>query len=490
MNINLYKFSKRENSTKQPDGTGTQFSCYLKEPTSVVNPTVIIETTSNTFPDYNYAKIDTFGRYYFITDIVSDGYAWIISMQTDVLATYRSDVSAATLYLLRCSDSYDGNIIDTLYPVSTEYSTAIVKADSPWNAYSNDPEVRISGGVFIIGCICKPNGSLYGVIGSMRYYVLDTTGMVKILDRLLDDNFLETQGYLDPADGISVELQKSLIDPLSFIKSCVWIPLDYSTLTALNGFSSEQTDLPIWSWTLDDVKYKLVTTSSPYIDIVGSSLTLTAHPQAATRGSYMNCEPYTRISAIIPPFGFFDLDTTKLKKSTYVKYHILVDYLTGEGILNITDDNDVVINRFDSKVGVNIQISQVTHDYIGGASQISSGIGGFFGSLAELDLGGAVSSLFGTVGSAMNIMRPSVSSIGGNGGFSSLYGQPTLYQHFFTALDDDNSHKGRPLCQNKTISTLSSGSFFAAMDGDIPIPGTAGEQADLKNYLENGVFYE
>lgn len=490
MDVNLFKFTKRENSTKQPTGPGTKYSCYLKDPTSIVNPTIVIETTGNAFPDYNYAYIATFGRYYFISDIVSNGLLWEISMETDILGTYKSAISSASLYLLRCSDSYDGSIIDTLYPVSTEYSTAIVKADSPWNAYSNDPEVRISGGVFIIGCICKPGGSLYGVIGSMRYYVLTTSGMVQLLDKLLDDNFLETQGYLDPADGISVELQKSLIDPLSFIKSCVWIPLEYSTLTALNGFSSEQTNLPIWSWDLTGVKYKIVTTNSPYIDIVGSSLTLTAHPQASARGSYMNCEPYTRISAIIPPFGFFDLDTTKLKKSTYVKYHILVDYLTGEGILNITDDNDVVINRFDSKVGVSIQISQVTHDYIGGASQISSGIGGFFGNLAELDLGGAVSSLFGTVGSAMNIMKPIVSSIGGNGGFSSLYGQPTLYQHFFTAVDDDLSHKGRPLCQNKTISTLSSGSFFAAMDGDVAIAGTAGEQAMLKSFLESGVFYE
>ena len=65
MNITLYRFSKPNNSTKQPSG-GTSISCVLKENTSILNPVFILK--NNDF-DYNYCKWNN--RYYFINDIVS-----------------------------------------------------------------------------------------------------------------------------------------------------------------------------------------------------------------------------------------------------------------------------------------------------------------------------------------------------------------------------------------------------------------------------------
>ena len=489
MDVKLFKFSKRENSTKQPIG-GTTFQCYLKEPTSVVNPTIVIETSGNAFPDYNYGYISTFGRYYFITDIVSDGYMWEISMQTDILATYKSQISASTLYLLRCSSSYDGNIVDNFYPVSTKYTTRKISAQSPWSITAENPDINISNGVFIVGIVADPGGSV-GNIGSVNYHAMTRSALRSLLSTLMDDDFYVSTNppYLDINDA-SVQLQKAIIDPLSFIKSCVWIPIQYSTLAVSNGFATESTALEVWSWTLTNVSHKTMISTKPYMTVTGTSLTIEAHPQAASRGSFMNCEPYTRMAAIIPPFGFFDLDTTKLKSSTYLKYEIIVDFLEGNGILNLTDDNGVVISRYQSQVGVPVQLSQVTRDYIGGAVSTGQNIVNSVASLFTGNLAGAINNGLSAIGSASELMKPIVSSIGSNGSYSSLYGLPTLFQHFFEAVPDDNSHIGRPLCQNKTISTLSSGSFFMAREGDIAISGTAGEQADLKDFLERGIFYE
>ena len=87
-------------------------------------------------------------------------------------------------------------------------------------------------------------------------------------------------------------------------------------------------------------------------------------------------------------------------------------------------------------------------------------------------------------------MRPIVSDIGSNGAFSGMYGLPTLYHVFFSPVPDDIAHIGRPLCQFRTISTLSDGTFFMARSGDVAISGTAEEQARLKEFLEEGIFYE
>ena len=482
MQINLYKLSKRENSTLQPTGTGTQFDCYLKDPTSAVKPTVVLETSGNTFPDYNYAHISTFGRYYFITDIVSAGMHWIISMETDILATYKSSISAASLYLLRCSDAYDGTIIDTFYPVSTDYSQVVTYGTSPF-IHDTTENIDISTGTFIVGITTKPGGSGNGQYGSIKYYAMPKASFVGLIDTLLDDTFLSS--YLSSSDA-SIELQKSIVDPLQFIKSCVWITDLYSSIS---GFSTENNDLDVWSWGPISCKNKLLTSTHPY-RVYNTSINITAHPQASARGSYMNCEPYTKLMIRVPAFGLFQLDTSLLKESTYVRAQITLDYITGDGILEIYNSDSVMLTREVGLVGVPIQLTQVTHDYIGGVSRIGGAFGSLVDSAAHLSLGGVISSIFSGIGNAAGILQPVASSVGSNGAFAGMYGKPALYHTFFSAVPDDNAHIGRPLCQNKTISTLSSGSFFMARDGDIPIPGTSGEQASLKEYLEKGVFYE
>ena len=59
-------------------------SCTLKDETSVENPTILVATSAN-ISGYNYMYIQEFGRYYFITDIVSvrDG-LWAVSGHVDV----------------------------------------------------------------------------------------------------------------------------------------------------------------------------------------------------------------------------------------------------------------------------------------------------------------------------------------------------------------------------------------------------------------------
>lgn len=67
----------------------------LRESTSIINPVITIdsELAYDMIQQINYAHIEAFHRYYFITNIVSVGYRlWQIDMHVDVLMTYNADI--------------------------------------------------------------------------------------------------------------------------------------------------------------------------------------------------------------------------------------------------------------------------------------------------------------------------------------------------------------------------------------------------------------
>ena len=70
MNVYLFGYAKKENSTAQPTlSSGTLFSMNLKDETSVLNPALTIKPGTTFNPNlYNYAYIPTWTRYYFIND--------------------------------------------------------------------------------------------------------------------------------------------------------------------------------------------------------------------------------------------------------------------------------------------------------------------------------------------------------------------------------------------------------------------------------------
>ena len=108
MDIYLWSFQKRKNSTKVPASAGTKVECYLKEETSIMNPSFIINAAS--LSGYNYLQWDT--NYYFISDIVSIRKdVWRIDCDMDVLATFSAQIKSTTAFI-EYADSYDARIYD------------------------------------------------------------------------------------------------------------------------------------------------------------------------------------------------------------------------------------------------------------------------------------------------------------------------------------------------------------------------------------------
>lgn len=483
MQVKFWKFTKKENSTKQPSGAAAAtFNCRLKDPCSVIDPVITVSVGPLTWPDYNYAYISDFHRYYFVDDIVAVGALFEMHLRCDLLATYKTDIGSASLYVLRSASQYDGNLIDEYYPVKVGVTDVITEATSPWIAGT---EINIqTDGCFVVGLISwiPVIGDLtyYPAYGSITYRAFTRANLQKMVNYLLNDAILDNvNGFV--ATDCSIALQKAIIDPLSFIKSCTWIPVPYTDITT----AQETTNTNIWDWTMPGVASKALINDVPYITKT-QQIQITKHPDAATRGNYLNIEPYTKLSLFAPPFGILDIDTTLAADETYLNNSYTVDLITGIATM-IVKVGTTQTHYLKSQVGVPIQLSQITKDYLGTAA---GGIGGFL-SAAVGALSGNPLMVFGgaaaMIGSAVNAQKPNVSSIGGSGSFSEVRNKTALIHQFRYPASENLAEVGRPLCQTKTISSLSG--YVKAL-GDVAIAGTSGEQSAVKSLIEGGFFYE
>lgn len=467
-NVDLYTFSKRYNSTKVPTGAGTQYSCILKEPSGVLNPRIALNLGITGNPSgYNYAHISTWNRYYYVKEWSFERGFWIADLDVDVLATYKSAIGSASLYVLRASAANNGAIVDNYYPCKTGCNFVSTAITSPYN----------STGCYVIGIVNKA-----GMFGSITYYALSRSNMATLLNGLLTSVVDPLNGF--SASDASMELQLSIVDPIQYIKSAVWLPVPISSITS----DQTETDLNVFNWTISGVTAYRV--SNPSI-ILRNNVALTNHPDYSARGSYVNSKPYTLATLFMPPFGVVELDTTVTCNAASIDADIYIDANTGEGNLVISC-NGIVINKIDAQVGVPIQIAQVARDYLGAVTSVASGVSSVIsGAVAggPAGIAGAVAGGISAIGSAVDAITPRANTIGSSGNFSVLTAKaPELDFQFFRPVDDDNAQNGRPLCEIRQPSNLTG--YMLIQDGDVAISGTMTEAEEVQRLLETGFYYE
>lgn len=470
-NVELYTFSKKENSTLRPSSSPTTLACIIKRGSGLISPKIELDLGLTTAPTWNYCYIPNFGRYYFISEWYNDKALWIANLTIDVLATYRTDIGSTPLYALRSSASYDGRIVDTLYPTKTGSTFNRTNINNLWT---------ITNGVYVMGVVNKDPD-----FGSVKYYILNSADFNDVVTYLLSDSLLTANNF-DPNDA-SLELQKSLIDPLQYIKSCTYIPIASETIAQEY---QEMKTVVIFNWNMGDVGSLIL---KPYVNASKPRLSFTRivdipkHPQTASRGNYTNTSPYTNIQLLIPPFGLIELDTSITCNAERITCEVEIDMPTGRGILNVLC-NGIVLNRLEAQIGVPIQLSQVTRDYLGGAVATVNATAGVIGNALSGNVAGAITSGVNGVAEATRCMIPRSQTIGSGGAFAQLIAQPRIEAQFFELVDDDINHNGRPLCQMVTCS--SNTGYYLIQDGDVAISGTREEAQQIKNYLESGFYWE
>ena len=461
--VRLFTLSKRDNSTKRPTGNGREYSCIIKSGSGILHPTISLDLGKVNDPSqYNYAYIPNFDRYYFIEEWYFERALWTASLKVDVLATYKTEIGNSNLYVMRCASEHNGDIIDTLYPAKSGCSYASDTKTNPW--WDN-----IS---YIVGVVSRA-----GNMGSLAYYGMSGMAISTMCQNLLDDCVTEDNGF--SWDDCSQALQLSLVDPMQYVKSCMALPVSMSEISNIGSASA----VYAFNWDTGATGYRIAL--APYIN-KSFSFSIQKHPDTTSRGNYVNSDPFTKITLTLPPFGTIDIDTSVTCNASTLTAQIRIDPITGKAILTISCNN-IVLNRVEAQLGVPISLSSVTRDYVGTASSALGSISGVVNGALTGDIAGAIGSLSG-IGNAVKSAMPRANTIGTTGGFASAMGTFRLDHQFFRPIADDNTHNGRPLCAMRTLNTLSG--YMIIQDGDVAINGTSAEDAQVRQYLETGFYYE
>ena len=472
----FYSFSKKDNSTAIPTDAGTVFNCVLKEPSSIINPTLILQFEFGAVPNYNYARIDAFGRYYHVVNWTAlNAGRWAVDLKCDVLASYKSTIGNSTFLVERASADFDGYITDTLYP-ATQNKEQTVLSYSPTSATWGLLTLASSyeNGYFVL-CVTNADDATFG------YYVMSYSEFMQFKYALYHDISWYDGGSI--ADGV----KKSIANPYQYINSCIWFPCAVQT-------KGSKVDIEFGFWNSHVQAYRMADNALLESVFGINASTLPKHPQSSTRGQYLNCNPYTKLSVLMNPWGSFELNPAFIAKGYALKCTLRIDFVTGQGFLKIESAPETAGTIGNGKellyssscvFGVPISITQRTVDYSGHGMFA----GGFATALTGHPVLGVTAMLGGALKSSVDLFNPSVSTKGQAGSLASLTAPYNFYFEHYLLTEEDNASEGRPLMKNKQINTLSG--FVKTAEADFSgAIGSVSEREELKSFLLNGFYYE
>ena len=485
--VNLLTFNKRENSTKVPSAAdisgGAALSCTLIDDTSLMNPTFKLNVSGNPVR-YNYCYVAAFERYFFINDWRSYQGFWYASCTCDVLASWKTEIGTGSHYVLRSASDSDGYISDMFYPAKVKLHSSVYTATNPlaWSA----------GHSYVLG-IVGYSATASNQIGSVTYYHMDDAGLNAFINFLMHDvtdwSDIATADY-DPA------VQEALLNPLQYIVSCMALPVSPPSSRTVNSIHFGYYEYQINTGLIAELApgsmvFETVRINKP------------SHPQAATRGAYMNASPFTHMVAHVSAFGDIDLDPSLCIDSnqiTFQFYYSLIDGLCRLAIYPANDGTDhkgQVMYVGCTQIGAQINLSQVLKNPLDIAENTNNtGLGVVSGAMSLLSgnfsgFTSAVSSLFTGLADGTRLKMPTMSGKGTTGSFLSFFDPDFaiyLKYAYFEAVEDDVAENGRPLCKVKTINTLSG--YILCQNAEAVIPGTHEEAERVSQYMNTGFFYE
>lgn len=490
--VKLYSLNKRENSTKRPPASGSlDCNCTLIDDTDLMTPTFKLELGANPI-GYNYCRVQDFNRYYFITKIRSYQNFWYIECSCDVLATYKNDIGSQTHYILRSASSYDEYISDSHYGAKITQNGVRLNQTGPlyWATHHS----------YVIGITGYAENTSSQQVGSVTYYQMDDTALYNFIYYLMHDISryvnIQTAPYDDPG------VQQALINPIQYIVSCIAMPVgfpdSYTPATKIN-FGYYHWDVPANS------AIRVLTRGAQ--DYAYYNIDITKHPQAASRGKFMNAAPYSSYTFHCGPWGDIPLDPSLLIDETTLGYEIRYDLTQGIARIAIGPQNGTYreVNGHkllfcgQTKVGVDILLAQAIVDPLqaqlswetGLNNVVATGVGGGLSTKTLSNMLQAENVLQQTYVDAIKNKFPSCISKGVPGSFLNLmdsaYGTYLLYQ-YYTVVDENLTEFGRPLCQLRQINTLSG--FILCENADAALSATQAEITQVNQYLNSGFFYE
>lgn len=465
--------SKRKNSTLIPEMKNSA-DCTFKNGCSMLNPTLLLNIRTDTFPDYTFFKIEN--RYYRVTDIHSvRNDLFEISGEVDVLATYKSQIGTSSQYILRSAAAFDGSVSDSFYPTKAQKNFVKARKSTKF--------IFPEAGAYVFGIqgLAGGDGKTFG---STTYYVMDIYQASNFMNQVFNiENSEYGAASVASVAKLPEEVYKSIINPQQYITSCMFLPFEAESVGGSTSVSSIKL-----GWYNMSAGARLFDPSFDVLPSISDTFTITKHTQAA-RGVYMNNAPYSEYVLSIMPFGEIPLPSDLLLASTQIYYKVIVDVITGQGTLKIyadSDDSGQLLESRSGQIGVPIAISGGVYDYSPKEVRTKA----FAGMLIQTaQMGRASQPFFSYKDGIMDtVQSPTISTSGSNGALDFLEYDVILYSRFTLVVDDDNTQHGRPLCAVRQINTL--GGYTICLKPELSLAATITEKEEILKYMREGFFYE
>lgn len=458
LNIYLFKVTKKVNSTSKP-ATNTAYLTLtgaLKDPTSIINPTLQISTSSD-LSQVNYCYVSDLHRYYWVNDIVYNRGMYELRCTVDVLATYKTAIGSTSMYVLRASAQKNGAIKDTYYPLTGTVTYSSTAFDSPTIGGYKD-------GFFVISTVGQANQA------GQTIYQMNATQFANVLNQLM----ASADGSVSWG-GLAQGIKNSILNPTDYIVSAFWFPYAFTT--------DGQAEFKCGLWS-SGVQVDVLHNSQGYKSY---SVSVPKHPQAAARGKYMNLAPFTYYALDMGFMGSIQLDASMLIDNSAFTVYVWPDPLTGTArveartqatsymqLCNVTCAYGVPLNIAMGKNNIGNVLS--------GFAEVAAGV-------VSADPVRAVKGVADGIGDVASGIAGTVSSNGSVGSIEGHIRSKRLFARFYEAAANDNTREGSPLCSVTTPATLASG-FIKPEKCDISVDATDNEIRQIKALVEAGFYYE
>lgn len=466
--------SKRENSTKQLAMTATH-DCTFKNGCSMLNPTLLLELETSTFPNYTAFKIEN--RYYNITDVRSvRNNLFEVSGEVDVLATYKANILATTAYVIYDSIN-NTELPDNRLPMKTTKSVQASTAAFPF---------ALSLGTYILSL----TGS-NGCTGIYRASVEEIRALIDDIQTITDNiwtgkNPPDVADYPDTLAGYLKYMGDTLVftyNRLKYvlsqffgsgnipenIRECKYIPFT----VGVNGFHADPLYLGTFETSVDlyqlanNTEYEEVSVSIPW--------------QAS---DYRRRSPYTEIYLYLPYIGMVKLSSENLIGQSSITVGYAIAIRNGEIVCKVKS-GDEILGEYSGNVGVEVPIG-FSNTPLPKASQAV--LAGTASAISKNPIGAGMAAIaFG------DAITPNYTCIGGLDGLAStaLNQNIVCYTVFHDTIVPPNSELqtiGSPTMSPKSLANLTN--YVQTMSASVDGAMTTDERTKINNLLDAGIFIE
>lgn len=458
-------FTKREDETLQPAGTGTPLNVELKEPCSILRPSFILSTSIS---GLNYIYVSDWGRYYFVserTQITKDTYR--IDCIYDPLATYKTEIGSYFGYVEYTSASSNTKITD---PRNRPTIEILESATDIFDLTDYGFLTSLATGFYIVGVACD-NGVVY--------LEMTETELKQMLAFIYSDSFTQ-------------QLQSQFYDLKNIITSCIKIPYTKTMRTAIPG------GLFVNGISIMATAYEA---APRVLHPIGGLTCSFAMPDPAGDGqySYLNQAPYSTGWVYLPYVGVVPLDLDIFAENEQFKMDMYFDECTGDIVYRISNTTGDYVSTYSGNCATNIPISGSSYNAIGaigaGITAIGS-LGSIAAGAASMNPALALSGAAGIVSSGASAFDAFRTHTQVNGSISSALGcavgsvgKVVVFTKIPTETDLDSFKpiSGMPYFKSATLSTLSG--FIKCSGASIPIAGFKEEKDAVNSYVNKGFYY-